>query len=98
MKPTFKYLLGAIVALSLADALISQLLVYLGVGHEVNPFLKSLSPVYVVLLKLVGALLAVFLLWDIGRRRPRIGTISAVVIVVFLSGILMWNLRLFLAP
>ncbi len=91
-----KHLLAVLVALSAADALVSQSLVALGLGYEGNPFLRGLSGGEFLLIKLVGVLLAALLLWDIHRRQPRIAVTAAVILVAFLTGVVYWNLGIYL--
>jgi hypothetical protein len=95
IKPSIKYLLLAVIGLSVADALVSQALVSLGFGHEANPFLKRLSPIALVLLKVAGAVLAALLLWDVGRRKPKVGIVAAAIVALFLLAVLLWNVRVF---
>ena len=91
-----KHLLAVLVALSAADALVSQSLVALGLGLEGNPFLRGLSGGDFLLIKLIGVLLAALLLWDIHRRQPEIAVTAAVILVAFLTGVVYWNLGIYL--
>ena len=93
---TIKHLLAVLVALSAADALVSQSLVALGLGYEGNPFLRGLSARDFLVIKLAGVLVAALLLWDIHRRQPRVAVTAAVLLVAFLTGVVYWNLGIFL--
>jgi hypothetical protein len=94
-----KYLLGLLVLLNIADAMLSQRLVEAGIGWEGNPFLQwIIGQSSFTLLKIAGVALAVILLWDIYRRHPRLATITTSCFIVFYSAILFWNSSLFLLP
>ncbi len=90
------WLLAALVVLMAADGLMSNFLVSGGLAREGNPLLVSLvGEGYFLLLKAAGALLAALLLWDIYRRRPRMAVVSTSCIVVFCTGVVLWNLWVF---
>ena len=90
------HLLVVMVALSVADALVSRSLLAAGLGHEANPFMRALSGGDFLLVKTVGAVLAGILLWDLHRRMPRLAEIVTVWILVFFTAIVYWNLSIFL--
>ena len=90
------HLLVVMVALSAADALVSRSLLAAGLGHEANPFMRALSGGVFILVKTIGAVLAAVLLWDLHRRMPRLAEIVTVFIPVFFTGIVYWNLSIFL--
>ena len=93
---TIKHLLAVMVALSAADALVSQSLMVFGLGYEGNPFLRDLSGGALLMIKLVGAVLAALLLWDIDRRQPAIAATAATFLVAFLTAVVYWNVGIFL--
>ena len=91
-----KYLLGLLIGLEILDGLLTHFLVRNGLGQEANPFLR-----YIVLgdnfllFKITGGILAVFLLWMIYTRWPRVALICTSFFVVFYAVIVAWNLSLF---
>ena len=90
-----KYPLGALVALIIADGIISNFLVTSGLGREGNPFLQSLvGEQNFLIIKVVGALLCALILWDIYKRRPKMALISSLCFVGFYAVIVCWNLSL----
>ena len=80
-------------ALVIADGLISQFLVKSSLGREINPLLGSLvgQPVFIAL-KVFGAALCAFILWDINKRRPRLALIATFCFIAVYGGIVLWNL------
>ena len=92
-----KYLLLTLIALVVSDGLISQFIVRHGLGREGNPFLQTLvSEGNFLLIKLAGALLCTLILWNIYKTRPRVALISTLSFVILYTGILYWNLGVFL--
>jgi len=92
-----EYLLGALTALVVADGLISQFLVRHGLAREGNPLLESLVPQGSFLwIKVAGVLLCVALLWDIYRQWPKLAWVSSLCFVILYTGIVGWNLVMFL--
>ena len=62
----FICLLGTLIALVVADGLLSQFLIGSGLGTESNPLIISwVSDSSFLYLKLAGALLCALILWDI---------------------------------
>lgn len=89
----FPYLLLLLVALVLADGLFTQSVVDAGLGREVNPFLQNLvSNGNLIGLKISGALVCSFILWDIYRRHSNLAVISTSVLIVSYIGIVYWNI------
>ena len=67
-----RYMLYLLLALVVADGILSNFLVLQNMGVELNPFLKDLvGSEYLLPLKACGALLAVVMLWGIYKRTPR---------------------------
>jgi hypothetical protein len=89
-------LLVTLVGLFVADGLVSKSLIERGLGYEGNPFLSGLSGPNLVLIKLASALLAALILWDIHKTRPRQAVVAAICSVVVYTGIVYWNLSIFL--
>ena len=90
-----KYLLGTLVALVISDGLITQFLVVEGLGYESNPFLVTLVGEWNFLaIKLLGAFLCAFILWDIYRKWPKLGLIASLFFTILYTGIVFWNLSI----
>jgi len=89
------YPLVVLVFLVVADGGLTNVLVNSGAAREGNPFMVPLvgSGDFLVL-KLAGALLCVFILWDIYRQRPKMAVISTSCLLVAYAGIVFWNLAL----
>ena len=92
-----KYLLGALVGLVTLDGVLTELLVGKGTAREANPLLQPLvGDMGFMILKVVGALLCAFILWDVHRHNPRVAIIATSIAVVGYAGIIAWNASLFL--
>ena len=92
-----KYLLAALVALVTLDGVITQFLVGSGTARELNPFLEPLvGGTTFMILKVAGALLCAFILWDVHRRFPRVGIIATWLAVGGYAAIVFWNTSLIL--
>ncbi len=92
----FVSLLITLVALVIADGLISQFLIRTGLGSEGNPFLMNwvTGPDFIAT-KAAGALLCALILWDIYKHWPKPAMFIIVVFVVLYAGILFWNISVF---
>jgi len=89
-------LLVALIALVVSDGVVSYFLIRQGVAREINPFLRTLvGGGNFLVIKVIGALLAAFILWDIYKHRPRLAVISSRCFVGLYSGIVAWNLSVF---
>ena len=85
------------VALVTMDGLISQFLIRSRLGREANPFIESLVGERMFIpLKVFGAILCAFILWDIHKRSPKLGLVATSVFVAIYTGIVIWNIALFL--
>jgi hypothetical protein len=92
-----RYMLYLLLALIVADGILSNFLVLQNMGFELNPFLKDLvGGEYLLPLKVCGALLAVIMLWGIYKKLPRVSVICSLSFVVFYTAILYWNTFAFL--
>ena len=92
-----KYLLGALVVLVVLDGFLTQGLINGGLAREGNPFLEPLvGSVGFIILKVVGALVCAFILWDVYRRFPRLAGIVTWCCVVAYGVIVLWNSSLFI--
>ncbi len=96
-KHAMKYLLGALIGLVTLDGVLTELLVSTGVAREANPLLQPLvGDIGFMILKIAGALLCAFILWDVHRRFPRVGLIATSIAVAGYGVIVLWNTSLFL--
>lgn len=92
-----KYLLFTLVAFVVLDGLLTELLIGGGLAREGNPFLQPLvGDIGFMILKVVGALVCAFILWDIYKRFPRVAVIATWVAVAGYGIIVVWNSSLFL--
>jgi len=92
-----KYLLFTLVAFVILDGLLTELLINGGRAREGNPFLQPLvGDIGFMILKVVGALLCAFILWDIYKRFPRVAVITTWIAVAGYGIIVVWNSSLFL--
>jgi hypothetical protein len=91
-----RYLLAILVALVAIDGIISQFFIESASVRESNPFLKPFvgGPVFIPL-KLFGALLCAFLLWDIHKASPRLALAATYCFVGIYSAIVFWNIACF---
>ncbi len=88
-----KYVLVTLVALTVADGIVSQFIVSHGLGREWNPFLQTLIwQDNFLLIKLVTALLCALILWDMHKTRPRTALASSLFCLVSYTIIVYWNL------
>jgi len=91
-----RHLLVALIALVIADGVITHFLISSGLGREANPFLRDLvGNENFLVVKVVGVLVAVLILWDIYKRWPRAAVISSWCFVGLYAGIITWNLSVF---
>jgi cellulose synthase/poly-beta-1,6-N-acetylglucosamine synthase-like glycosyltransferase len=91
-----EYLLGTLLALVVADGLISQFLIESGIGQEGNPLLKTIvAEGDLLIIKICGAILCVLILWNMAKRAPRLVFIASVSLVSVYTAILFWNLAVF---
>ncbi|MBN1366825.1 MAG: hypothetical protein JW967_02730 [Dehalococcoidales bacterium] len=92
-KRIFYYLLIVLVALVVADGIITRTLIINNMAIESNPFLVEwVGSDLLLILKLSGAGLAAVILWQISQRKPRVSLAVTSIFVAFYIGILFWNL------
>jgi hypothetical protein len=85
-------LLGSLLALFLADAIITRFIVTHGFGYEGNPILGMwVATDQFAWVKLAGGLLACLLLWDMHRRIGRSVLVVTSVLVAIFALIVGWN-------
>ena len=93
MRLTLYTLFGLIVA----DGLITQFLVTNGHALEVNPFLQAwVGQELFLAVKVSGAFLVTLLLWIKYTTRPKLIYTITAVFLAFYTGIIFWNLSVFL--
>ena len=94
-KNNMKILLGTLIGFIILDGLLTEFLLGQGLAREINPFLQPLvGDIGFMVLKVVGALLVAFILWDIYRRFPKVAVITTWVAVAGYGGIVLWNASL----
>lgn len=92
------YPLAVLVFLVVVDGWLTNVLVNSGAVREGNPLLVHLvGGGDFLFLKLAGASLCAFILWDIYRHRPKMVEIGTSCLVAVYAGIVLWNLFLLLA-
>jgi len=90
-------LLITLVSFVILDGLLTEYLIPGGKVREANPFLEPLiGETGFMVLKIVGSLLCAFILWDVYRRFPKVGTIAAWIAVLGYGAIVIWNTSLIL--
>ncbi len=95
-KKIFYYLLIVLVALVVADGIITRTLIIHGLAQESNPFLTAwVNSDLLLVIKLAGAGLASAILWLIAKRKPRVSLTITCVFVAFYTVILFWNLLVY---
>jgi hypothetical protein len=92
----FFYLLIALVALIVADGIITRTLIVSNLAVESNPFLRTwVESDMLLVIKLVGATSAAFILWRVSKIRPKISLAISCLFVIFYIGVIIWNLFVF---
>lgn len=78
-----------------ADGVLTNLLIQKDIAREANPFLVGIAGEHgLIILKVVGVLICILILWDIYRRNPRLAFWTSSVFLLVYSCIVAWNLRL----
>jgi hypothetical protein len=94
-KKKMLYLLITLVSFVVLDGLLTEYLVPMGKAREANPFLEPLvGQTGFMILKIVGALLCAFVLWDIYRRFPKVAVLATWIAVIGYGIIVVWNTSL----
>jgi len=92
------YLLGLLAVFIISDGLLTHALVGDGLMREGNPLLVPLvAQGNLMLLKLVGTIICVIILWDLYRRYPRLALITTSCLMVAYGAIVFWNFGLLLS-
>jgi hypothetical protein len=96
-RDRMKYLLAVLVIFVIVDGLVTEYLVDGGLAREGNPLLEPLVGGFgFMTVKVAGALLCSFILWDVYKRFPRIAIGATWCFVAAYAVILAWNSSLFL--
>jgi hypothetical protein len=75
----------------------THFLIQAGIGREGNPFLVGVvGETGFMIIKVVGVFVCALILWDIYQRHPRLALVSTLCFVIGYTGIIRWNLSLFL--
>ncbi len=81
--------------MDIADGVLTDILINKGIASEANPFLLGIAGKSgFMLVKIVGVLLAVLILWDVHRRHPRMAFWASATFALIYIGIVAWNLYL----
>ncbi len=90
-----KYLLGLLVLFEISDGLITHFLIKGGLAREGNPLLVPIvGESGFLILKVVGVLVCVLILWDVYKRFPKVALVTTWCFVIFYGAVALWNLRL----
>lgn len=90
-------MLYTLFSLIVADGLITEFSVTNGYALEVNPFLQAwVGQETFLAIKVSGAFLVTVLLWIKYNRKPKLISTAIAVFLVFYTGIVFWNLSVFL--
>jgi len=83
---------GALFSLVVTDGIVTQYLITHGIAWELNPFLASfIDDNTFILVKALGVLLAISILWDISKRNYRIALAVSSFFVMFYTLVVVWN-------
>jgi hypothetical protein len=92
------YLLSLLAIFIISDGLLTHALVGDSLLREGNPLMVPLvAQGNLMLLKLVGTIICVIILWDLYRRFPRLAVISTSCFVIAYGVIVFWNFGLLLS-
>jgi len=90
-------LLSMLVGFVIVDGILTEFLVGSGIATEGNPFLQPLvGDIGFMILKIVGAAICAFILWDIYRHFPRLAVIATWIATIGYGAIVLWNTSLFI--
>ncbi len=91
-----KYLLILLGGFEISDGIITHFLVRNGLVQEGNPLVEAIvMEGNFLLLKVIGVLLCVLILWDIYKRFPKVALIATSSVVMFYGAVMAWNLSMF---
>lgn len=91
-----KYLFILLIGFEVWDGIITQFLVRNGLVKEGNPLLEPIiMEGNFLLLKIIGVLFSVLILWGLYQRFPRLVLPATSSIVMFYGIVTAWNLNIF---
>ena len=83
----------ALFTLVVSDGMVTNYLTAHGFAREWNPLLVNLvGNIGFLLVKAFGAMLAIFLLWDISKRHYRLAFVVSYCFVLLYGAIVFWNI------
>jgi hypothetical protein len=83
--------------MEVADGFLTNALLLRDLAREGNPLLTGIAGTSgFPIIKFIGVILAVVILWDIHRRHPRLAFWTSAVFLFIYSGIVAWNLHVLL--
>jgi hypothetical protein len=84
--------------MEVTDGILTNVLIKKGIAREGNPFLVNIAGENgFLILKIVGVLVAVFIIWDVHRRYPRLAFWTGSTFLLIYACIVAWNLHLLIA-
>ena len=93
---TFYYLLIVLVALVVADGIITRTLIIRNLAIESNPFLITwVTSDKLLIIKLAGAILATVILWRVSWKKLKTALVITCLFVAFYTVVIFWNLYVF---
>jgi intracellular septation protein A len=92
-----KYLLGLLTVFILGDGFLTHILVGDGMREGNSLLVPLITQGNLMLLKLVGTIVCVIILWDLYRKVPKVALISTSCLVVAYGAIVLWNFSLLLS-
>ncbi len=91
-----KYLLILLSGFEISAGIITHFLVRNGLVREGNPLMEAIiREGNFLLLKVIGLLLCVLILWGVYKRFPRVTLIATSSVVMFYGAVMAWNLTMF---
>jgi len=91
-----KYLLVLLSGFEISDGVITHFLVSSGLAREANPLMEPIvREGNFLLLKIIGVLLCVLILWHSYQRSPKVTLIVTSGVVAFYGAVVAWNLSIF---
>ncbi len=88
-----KFLIPLLVALEIADGVLTYTAVDKSLVQEANPLWQGIAgDGSFLLMKICGALVSALLLWLVARKFPRVSLITSAAIMLFYTAVYAWNL------